>query len=234
MPDIAHTPLAFRFPKPAPPAATYAQNTKEFRYWTAAEALRRGADFWAVVVPLTAWELGKTLPVLLDEGQDLNAYYDRKALNFFHGPSPSGTVYSGESPDVICHEMGHAILDSFKPQLWGAASQEVAAFHESFGDMSAILSALQLQSLRSDILSTTGGKLAQASRLSRLAEQLARLIHEPFRCGFSASVLRLGDGRGTQFSAARGTARFRYAGRFAGLGLIGGTAASAMGLRRAS
>ncbi|QYE33058.1 hypothetical protein KZX46_02715 (plasmid) [Polymorphobacter sp. PAMC 29334] len=190
MPDIAHTPLAFRFSKPAPPAATYAQNTKEFRYWTAAEALRRGADFWAVVVPLTAWELGKTLPVLLDEGQDLNAYYDRKALNFFHGPSPSGTVYSGESPDVICHEMGHAILDSFKPQLWGAASQEVAAFHESFGDMSAILSALQLQSLRSDILSTTGGKLAQASRLSRLAEQLGAAIRAQMPDAVEVDCLR--------------------------------------------
>lgn len=176
VPDLGRMPLAYRFPKPAPPAATYPQDTKEFRYWTAAEALRRGADFWAAVIPLTQWELGKTLPVILDKGQDLNAYYDRKALNFFHGPSPTGTVYSGESPDVICHEMGHAILDSFKPELWGAASQEVAAFHESFGDMSAILSALQLQTLRADILSTNGGKLAKASRLSRLAEQLGSAI----------------------------------------------------------
>ena len=76
----------------------------------------------------------------------------------------------GESPDIVCHEMGHAILDAIKPQLWGAASHEAAAFHESFGDMSAILSALQLQSLRSAILRDTGGHLYQSSRLSRLAE----------------------------------------------------------------
>jgi len=55
---------------------------------------------------------------------------------------------SGESPDVVCHELGHALLDSFKPQLFDAASMEVAAFHESFGDMSALLSALQLPSVR--------------------------------------------------------------------------------------
>ena len=31
---------------------------------------------------------------------------------------------------VLGHEMGHAILDSIKPQLWDAASMEVAAFHD--------------------------------------------------------------------------------------------------------
>jgi hypothetical protein len=159
-----------------PKPAIYQPGTSEFRFWTATEALRRGADFWAARVPLTKWEVGPVLKVLLDEGVDLNAYYDRRALNFFHGPSPSGTVYSGESPDIVCHEMGHAILDSFKPQLWGAASHEVAAFHESFGDMSSILSALQLPSLRTAILSDTGGHLYRNSRLSRLAEQLGTAI----------------------------------------------------------
>ena len=72
--------------------------------------------------------------------------------------------------------MGHAILDAIKPQLWGAASHEAAAFHESFGDMSAILSALQLQSLRIEILQDTSGHLYQSSRLSRLAEQLGTAI----------------------------------------------------------
>ena len=175
-PNSAKRPLAYSFPGPMPKPAIYQPGTGEFRFWTAAEALRRGADFWAARVPLTKWEVGPVLKVLLDEGVDLNAYYDRRALNFFHGPSPSGTVYSGESPDIVCHEMGHAILDSFKPQLWGAASHEVAAFHESFGDMSSILSALQLPSLRTAILSDTGGHLYQNSRLSRLAEQLGNAI----------------------------------------------------------
>src|SRR5436190_4659836 len=115
VPDIAKKPLAFSFPASARKPAIYQPGTPGFRYWTAAEALRRGADFWAGRVPLANWQMGATLKILLDEGTDLNAYYDRHALNFFHGLSPTGTVYSGESPDVICHEMGHAILDAFKP-----------------------------------------------------------------------------------------------------------------------
>ena len=175
LPDPAKRPLAYSFPGRAPTPGG-APGTAGFRYWTAAEALRRGADFWAPRLPSGNWQPGPRLTVLLDKGVDLNAYYDRRALNFFHGPSPSGTVYSGESPDIVCHEMGHAILDAIKPQLWGAASHEAAAFHESFGDMSAILSALQLQSLRIEILQDTSGHLYQSSRLSRLAEQLGTAI----------------------------------------------------------
>jgi hypothetical protein len=176
IPDLAKKPLAFSFPKPTPPPAQYNTQTPQFRYWTAAEALRRGADYWAKRVPIKEWEVGPILKVILDEAVELNAYYDRKALNFFHGPSPGGTVYSGESPDIVCHEMGHAVLDSFKPQLWGVASDEAAAFHESFADISAIMSALQLPSLRTAILSDTGGHLYSNSRLSRLAVQLGAAI----------------------------------------------------------
>ena len=177
VPDLAHKPLAFAFPKPAPNPEAYKPGTAKFRYWVAAEALRRGADFWAPLLPVQAWQPGSTLSVLLDEGEDLNAFYDRKALNFFHGLGPGGqTVFSGESPDVVCHEMGHAILDAIKPELWDAASQEAAAFHEGFGDVSAILSALQLQSLREAVLKETGGHLYHNSRLSRLAEQLGSAI----------------------------------------------------------
>jgi len=175
-PDPAEKPLAFRFPTPAPAAGQYPLGTASFRYWVAVEALRRGADFWSPGIPGGTWQVGAALPVLLDEGEDLNAYYDRKALNFFHGPLGDGLVYSGESPDVACHEMGHAILDTVKPGLWDAAAQEIPAFHESFGDMSAILSGLQVQSLRISVLQETAGHLYRSSRLSRLAEQLATAI----------------------------------------------------------
>src|SRR5262249_26338654 len=79
VPNLSKRPLAFAFPKPAPRPAIYPPGTPEFRYWTAAEALRRGADFWAARVPLSQWEVGPVLKVILDEGLDLNAYYDRKA-----------------------------------------------------------------------------------------------------------------------------------------------------------
>src|SRR6201999_526490 len=55
---------------------------------------------------------------------------------------------------------------------------EVPAFHESFGDMSAMLTELQLESVRTAVIAATGGKLARASRLSRLRAQLGWAIRE--------------------------------------------------------
>ena len=37
--------------------------------------------------------------------------------------------------------LSHALLDAIRPQLWNAASIEVASFHEAFGDISAMLGA---------------------------------------------------------------------------------------------
>lgn len=172
-------PLAIRGVAPA--AGVYKAGTKRFRYWTAAEALRRAADFWAGCLPVgVTWypTNGKQLSVRLDEGEDLNAYYDRQGLHFFHARAGRRVVYSGESPNVSCHELGHAILDALRPQLWDVASIEAAAFHESLGDMSALLAALQLRSFRETVLTETGGRLYRASRLSRLAEQLGWAIRQ--------------------------------------------------------
>ena len=188
-PNPAARPLGYKFPLPAP-APSSDTHSAAFRYWVAAEALRRGADFWAPRIASGKWQPGADLAVLLDEGEDLNAYYDRQALNFFHGPGPAGVAYSGASPDVLCHEMGHAILDTIKPQLWGAASQEAAAFHESFGDISAILAALQQPSLRVAILRDTGGRLYRNSRLSRVAEELGSAIRAQFPDAVDADSLR--------------------------------------------
>jgi hypothetical protein len=190
IPDLNKTPLAFSFDQDQPAPGVYPHGTPEFRYWSAAEALRRGADFWAQFVPTRQWQMGSTLKVIMDEGEDLNAFYDRQALNFFHGPGQDGVVFSGESPDIVCHEMGHAILDSIKPQLWDVAASEPPAFHEAFADISAILSALQLQSLRVAILKETNGRLFRNSRLSRLAEQLGTAIRLQFPDAVDADCLR--------------------------------------------
>jgi len=187
-PDPEGKPLTYRFATPAPPQGK--AGTAGFRYWTNVEALRRGADFWAKHIGTSRWQTGAKLQVLLDEGEDLNAYYDRNALNFFHGQGPKGMVYSGESPDVACHEMGHAILDTIKPDLWNTGAQEVAAFHESFGDMSSILCALQLDDMRKTIIAETGGHLYRNSRLSRLAEQLGEAIRARYPDAADPDCLR--------------------------------------------
>jgi hypothetical protein len=179
-PDLASRPLALAIADTAPAVETYRSATPDFRYWAAAEAARRAADFWASILPNGSWNsaIGSTLTLYLDEGADLNAYYDRIGLKFFHGTVVGHTVYSGESPDIVCHELGHAILDGLKPQLWDAMTYEIPAFHEFFGDASALLAALQDDDFVDEVLDETGGKIEQASRWSRLAEQLGWSIRQ--------------------------------------------------------
>ncbi|MGH8975826.1 MAG: hypothetical protein ACRD0C_21785, partial [Acidimicrobiia bacterium] len=175
-----HLPVTIRGRAPAPDL--YDPGTREFRYWVAAEALRRSADLWSASAPGLRWfdSVGPKLRVRLDAGEDLNAYYDREGLSFFHADADGVAVFSGESPDVVCHELGHAVLDALRPETWDAPYLEVAALHESFGDMSALLSALLLKTVRASVLVETNRRIYRSSRLSRVAEQLGwaiRLAH---------------------------------------------------------
>src|SRR5262249_58285076 len=63
-------PIPIVHPPSAPEAKPHPPGTAEFRYWTAAEALRRGADFWRALLPAPSWEVGSILPVDLDFGVD--------------------------------------------------------------------------------------------------------------------------------------------------------------------
>jgi hypothetical protein len=166
-----------------PDPEVYQPSTPEFRYWNANSALARAVNFWGPLLPSgTQWSTDQQpMRVNLDEGEDFNAFYARDSgLNFFHGQidnvTPPMTVFSGASPDVSCHELGHAILDAVKPELFNAMSLEVAAFHEGFGDISSMLSKLQLASLRDLVLQQTRGHLGSNSRLSQLARQLGWAI----------------------------------------------------------
>jgi hypothetical protein len=192
VPDLTVAPLQMSIPNLAVPSPrAYSPGTPEFRYWSMAEAAERGATFWRGLLPADiTWQLGPTLPLLMDAGDDLNAYYDRQALNFFHNTVQGRTVYSGESPDIVCHEQGHAILDALRPELFDAGTIEAAAFHESFGDMSALLVALQLQSMRTAVLADTENSLGRSSRLSRLAEQLGWAIRQTRPDAVEADCLR--------------------------------------------
>lgn len=176
-----------------PPPDVYKDDTEDFRYWALAEALARGAGYWSGVLPgHITWQPdnGSRLMAVLDEGANLNAFYDRNGLHFFHGTVRGITVYSGISADIVCHELGHAVLDAVKPQLFDTASIEVAAFHESFGDCSAILSNLQLDSLRAKVLAETDGRAFTASQLSRLAESLGWAIRQLIPDSTDANCLR--------------------------------------------
>jgi hypothetical protein len=193
VPDIGKAPLPSELEGPDIAPGKYGQGTRKFRYWAAADALRRVADFWGPIVGLqTEWHptVGPKLKVHLDQGAELNANYDRQGLNFFHGSVAGNTFYSGESPDVVCHEFGHAVLDAVQPRLWGVLSAEPPALHEAFGDISALLSVLQLPSMRDYVLNVTSGRIERSTRLSRLAEQLGWAIRQQSPQAVEADCLR--------------------------------------------
>jgi len=146
----------FTFSK-SKPENTYEPGTPGFLFWQCRESALAAVDAWeAIAGRLTAWQgKRKRLPLLQDTGVDLNAYYDRDSFSFFHQPVGARTYFSGESTDVVAHEIGHGLLDAIRPDLWTASFLEVGAFHESFGDCIAILTALEDRETRVRLLGLT-------------------------------------------------------------------------------
>ncbi len=160
---------------PQPPPARYPPNTAEFRYWQGAWELAHGVNSWAPWCPVgTRWStFMDPMDVTLDVGVALNANYRRDlGLRFYHDTVQNVTIFSAQSANIGWHELGHAILDAVKPELWDVDFIEVGALHEGFGDLVSLLSGLQQPTLRQMVLSETGGQIGANSRLSRLAEQV--------------------------------------------------------------
>lgn len=172
--------LPFKITTAAPKAGLHPEGSADFRYWCCADALQRTREIWKPhLAEDLKWKGAEVLDVhLLDDAQDLTACYDRQSLSFFQATVKGVTVHTAESPDVVAHEVGHAILDAMRPDLWDVALDEVAAFHESFADITALLTALHVPTVAESLLKETGGLLYQSSRVSRFAVQFGRAVHE--------------------------------------------------------
>jgi hypothetical protein len=127
------------------------------------------------------------LPIAPRAGKDFNAYYDRRGLKFFYATDPKTrqVMYTCESSDIVAHECGHAILDAHHPDYWDSLLGETGAFHEAFGDMSAMLVTLADPRVRAAMLAENNGDLAKSNVVSRLAEQLALGL---FNAGYTDAV----------------------------------------------
>jgi hypothetical protein len=181
--DTEKGPWAFRVTGTAPKPGTYAPDTPEFLYWQLSSSLERGKRLWSERLPgLGEWIPGAVLPAQPSAGKDLNAYYDRKALRFFRDVDDrtSAIVQSGDSPDVVTHEQGHAVLDALRPDLWDAPHFEVAAFHEAFGDIAAIAVALATPRLDDAVDAETRGDPSRSNLVSRLAEELGGAVRDRY------------------------------------------------------
>src|SRR5690348_15373488 len=110
----------FNFVK-ASPAGVFVPGTPDFLFWQSREAALTAIQVWeALNGPLKQWgpetEDPNNLDLLPDAGDDLNAFYDRRSLSFFHHAVGTETFFSGASTDVVAHESGHAFLDTLRPE----------------------------------------------------------------------------------------------------------------------
>ena len=138
------------------------------------------------------WQPGfARLPIVPRAGKDFNAYYDRTALKFFYNADQTTNqmIYTSESSDIVAHECGHAVLDAHHPEYWDSLLGETGAFHEAFGDISALLVTLNDPAVRAAILAENGGDLSKSNAVSRLAEQLARGLSDS---GYADAVVSAG------------------------------------------
>lgn len=124
------------------------------------------------------WARADRLEVHGDEGRDLNAYYDGQGLHFFDYPIEGKNVYSGDSGEVVGHETGHALLDAVRPSYLGSWATEPGAFHESFGDVVAMLAGLKDERTLDLVAKQTGGDMRKQNAVAALGEQLGVAINK--------------------------------------------------------
>jgi hypothetical protein len=153
---------------------TLAPGTPGFLFWQCREAGLAALETWETFAgQLTRWQGNrKKLPLRQDVGVDVNAFYDRASFSFFHRAIGPKTFFSGASTDVVSHEVGHGLLDSIRPQLWDAPFLEAGAFHEAFGDCTAILTALSDLDTRKALLAATP-TLRKRNFVESTAEELS-------------------------------------------------------------
>lgn len=160
---------------PAVAEDVYDPATPEFLYWQVREAALQAVAAWEDAIgPLKAWAPGgpRALPVKVDAGTQLNAFYDRFELSFFHGGAGFKPTYTGASTDCVSHETGHALLDSIRPDLWSVNTLEAGAFHEAFGDCVALITALR----DADTRKVVRGSLAKKNPVEALIEDLGKAL----------------------------------------------------------
>ncbi len=196
-PPPTNFPIAGRFPT----GGSNAAGTGDFQFQREQVhvCLARTVRTWRLLgLRLTFWRGGNPMHVTLQDpdaslsnGQpSLNAFYSqdnnfqntfgtsaRLALGFniTQGPSIS-KPFAADSADVTSHEAGHATLDVAVLGSADSALRTVQSFHESFGDMSAILTTLTDADVRKEMLNENGGDISKSNLVSRVAEEFGKFF----------------------------------------------------------
>lgn len=119
--------------------------------------------------------------------REANAYYDPQKTSLLFGyfaaadqsqgaNYPGGLVFTCLSPDIVAHETTHAILDSIHHRYMEDTNPDVAAFHEGFADIVALLQRFTFSDLVEQQLYTSGGRMDRYTVLGELATQFGEAL----------------------------------------------------------
>ena len=126
------------------------------------------------LVPVVEWANAQSGPGFLETG-------------LWHGPNGSVQPFCLNF-DVIAHEVGHALLfGTLGVPVLDRIDAGFLAFHEGFGDLVALLSALFFASVRARLLEQTAGDLYALNLLNRLAETAP---HQQIRLASNTTTMR--------------------------------------------
>ena len=161
--------------------------------------LQRALDFFE-----SGFGLGRSIPwafegnrliVVPHAGPGENAYYDRqsKSLQFYYFDRGSERIYTCLSTDIVHHEFGHAVLDGIRPLYMQGILAQTAAFHESIGDLTAILIALRNNAFRDELIRETKGDLSKESTLSSVADQFGKHVSDRPYLRSARNTLKMSD-----------------------------------------
>ncbi|MEW5820765.1 MAG: hypothetical protein AB1782_11280 [Cyanobacteriota bacterium] len=114
-------------------------------------------------------------------GVTMNAYYSRneQTTKFFYFDSrtnPTEKCYTSKMADVVTHETGHATLDGLRPSYigWG---HHGGAIHEGFSDTTAMLVAMENDTVLDKVIEQTKGDLRKENLIASLAEQFGKAVY---------------------------------------------------------
>jgi hypothetical protein len=109
---------------------------------------------------------------------------------------PGSAIFTCLSPDIVAHEMTHAILDSLHPYLRKDTNLDMPGFHEGFADIIALLHRFSFASVvEEQIRLSRGDLLSPENLLGDLAIQFGQSVSENRRALRSFLVENDKDGK---------------------------------------
>lgn len=174
-----------KFDVSLPAEAVYALGTPEFVDRQCFEAALRTLDVWETVSkPFRYWHNQQRFISLEPRRQTgFGGAYERTKIGFDYHPFGNPSMFVGASADAVSHEIGHAILDAKRPELWDSFFAEAAAFHEGFADCISLLVALLDDTIMAALFNSAQSPidvLANVNPVSQVAESVAnhfRSVH---------------------------------------------------------